>query len=84
MVLLDGKLFHELARKKVEMEAMYANRVEEVIQKNAVEVQAMVVKSKAKIATEEKRHLVLKKETLEADVRWGECLVCHSALYIIR
>jgi hypothetical protein len=54
------------------MESMYANRVEEVIKKNAVEVQAMVVKSKAKIATEEKRHAVLKKETLEADIRWGE------------
>lgn len=72
-LLLDDKSFYELVREKVEMEAMYANRVEEVVKKNAVEVQAMIVKSKAKIATEEKRHEVLKKVTLEADIRWGEC-----------
>ena len=71
-MVLDDKLFHEMVQKKIEMEAMYEIRVDDLTKKNALEVQAMLVKSKTKIATEEKRHAALVKETLEADTRWGK------------
>ena len=70
-----------MVRKKIEMESIYEIRVEELTEKNALEIQAMIIKSKAKIATEEKRHAGLVKETREAAARWGEFLNFFSFIY---
>lgn len=67
-----------MVQKKIEMESVYEIRVEELTKKNALEIQAMIIKSKAKIATEEKRHAGLIKETKEAAARWGELSIFIS------